>query len=151
MRQYNYLWLKPAEICKRLGLAESCFTGLTPEEENRIPKLDGNVRVDVALHLLRPDLIGQLCESCLTPLKKSQTKYCGTLCRNTHIVGRDQRMQRLDIELTNDYLAKLLEDARNADLPLHQFVRMSLEYGRHQVLLFRRTGTSVAHEIHEDT
>ena len=151
MRQYNYLWLKPAEICKRLGLATSCFTGLTPEEESRIPKLNDLVRADVALHLLRPDLVGQLCESCLSPLKKSQTKYCGTLCRNTHIVGRDERMQRLDLELTNDYVSKLLEDAHNADLPLQQFVKMALEYGRHQVLLFSRTGTSMAHESEDDS
>jgi len=150
MRQYNYLWLEPDEICRRLGLAIGCLGSLTPEETRRIPKLNENVRADVALHLLRPELVGQVCEACLKPLNKSQTKYCSTLCRNTHLAGRDERAQRLDLELNNDYIAQLIDDARRADLSLHQFVRMSIEYGRHQVLLFNRTGNSMAHEVESE-
>jgi hypothetical protein len=146
MRQFNYLWLAPGEICKRLGLAQTCFTSLTPEEQDRIPKLKGNIRADVALHLLRPEMSGELCEACLAPLKKTQSKYCSTICRNTHIAGNDDRTQRLNLELTNEFMTRLLEDSHQAEIPLKQFIKMAMEYGRHQVLLFRRTGTSQTHE-----
>lgn len=146
MRQYNYLWLKPHEICKRLGLASTCFSSLTPEEQDRIPQLNGNIRADVALRLLRPEVSGVLCEACLAPLKKTQAKYCSTLCRNTHVAGNDDRTQRIDLELTNEFIAQLLEDSHQAQIPLKQFIKMSIEYGRHQVLMFRRTGSSQIHE-----
>ncbi|MBI1731045.1 hypothetical protein HYR53_10600 [Candidatus Acetothermia bacterium] len=146
MREFNYLWLSAEEICKRLGLAISCFSNLTLEEQERVPKLNGNIRADVAFHLIRPEMIGRLCESCLMPLKASQNRYCSTLCRNTHIVGKDHREQTIEVGLTNDFLAQILEDAHVADLPLSHFVRIAVEYGRHQVLLFLRTGNSQVHD-----
>ncbi len=149
MRQFNYLWLDAEEICKRLGLAISCFTTLSNEERERIPKLDGHIRTDVAMHLLRPELKGRVCESCLKPLAKNQNRYCGTICRNTHIVGRDERTQSLEMELNNDFLARLLADAHQAGLSLANFMKLAVEYGRHQVLLFQRTGNSEVHERDE--
>lgn len=147
MYKHGYVWYKADELCRRLGLASGCLEALSPSQRDSLPRLEGHIRADVGLRLLRPQLIPMVCRHCLKELdtkqRKRGQKYCSMACRNQRVAMRveDRELQRLAVTVTRDFAGELVKAAGDAGLTMEEFLRAALAYGAPHVIRFQRLGS----------